>query len=283
MAPSDLIEIRRPLAQTTPLVLDSPHSGSFYPDDFRPACGPEQYRRAEDMAVDVLFEAAPASGAVLLAARFGRIYCDVNRAMADLEPTSVRGELGMALRPTAKARLGKGVIWQAVPPEGGPLYDVPLEAAAVRRRLDKCWLPYHASLAALLDETQARFGRVFHLNCHSMQAVSNVMHEEGAGSARPDIVLSDRDGATAGLAFRETARRLLEVEGFAVAINDPYKGAEIVRRHGDPARGRHSLQLEINRRLYMDETRLERNGAFAATQARLGRFLTALAAAVQSL
>jgi hypothetical protein len=71
MEPSDLIEIRRPAAQTTPLVLDSPHSGSFYPDDFRPACGPEQYRRAEDMDVDVLFDAAAASGAVLLAARFG--------------------------------------------------------------------------------------------------------------------------------------------------------------------------------------------------------------------
>jgi N-formylglutamate deformylase len=282
MPPSDLIAIRRPVAQTTPLVLDSPHSGSVYPDDFRPACGPEQYRRAEDMDVDVLFDAAPASGAVLLAARFGRIYCDVNRTMDDLEPAAVRGELGMALRPTAKARLGKGVIWQAVPPEGAPLYDAPLEAAAVRQRLEACWMPYHASLAALLDETQARFGRVYHLDCHSMQAVSNVMHEEGAGRARPDIVLSDRDGASAGLAFRETARRLLEVEGFAVAINDPYKGAEIVRRHGEPARGRHSLQLEVNRRLYMDEARLERTGEFAATQARLGRFLTALAAAVQS-
>ena len=283
MLPPDLIEIRRPVAQTIPLVLDSPHSGSVYPDDFRPACGPERYRRSEDMDVDVLFEAAPALGAVLLAARFGRIYCDVNRAMDDLEPEAVRGELGMALRPSAKARLGKGVIWQAVPPDGAPLYDGPLAAAAIRRRLDNCWTPYHASLAALLDEAHSRFGRVYHLDCHSMQAVSNVMHEEGAGSARPDIVLSDRDGATAGVAFREAVRRLLEAEGFAVAVNDPYKGAEIVRRHGNRLRGRHSLQLEVNRRLYMDEARLERTAGFGATQARLARVLTALAAALRNL
>ena len=102
-------------------------------------------------------------------------------------------------------------------------------------------------------------------------------------SARPDIVLSDRDGATASFDFRETARRLLEAEGFVVAVNDPYKGAELVRRHSDPARGRHSLQLEVNRRLYMDETRLQRTSSFGTTQARLGHFLTALAAAVQTL
>jgi N-formylglutamate deformylase len=283
MVASDLVAIRRPALATTPLLLDSPHSGSAYPADFRPACGPERYRRAEDMDVDVLFEAAPAVGGVLLAALFPRIYCDVNRSIDDLDPHAVVGALGMELRPTAKARLGKGVIWQAVPPDGAPLYAGPLDAAAVQGRLEACWLPYHAKLGSLMDETQARFGRAFHLDCHSMQSVSNVMHEEGAGIARPDIVLSDREGTTSGMAFRETARRLLEREGFEVAVNDPYKGAEIVRRHGAPERGRHSLQLEVNRRLYMDEARVERSPSFDQTQARLGRFLAALAAAVHAL
>ncbi len=44
--------------------------------------------------------------------------------------------------------------------------------------------------------------------------------------------------------------------GYSVAINDPYKGVEIVRKHGRPAAGRHSLQIELNRRLYMDEATL---------------------------
>ena len=268
---------------TTPLVLDSPHSGQFYPDDFQPACAPERYRRAEDMDVDVLFESATEVGAVLLAARFGRIYCDVNRAMDDLDPATIAGDPGMVLRPSAKARLGKGVIWQAVPPDGAPLYAAPLGAEAVTRRLRDYWVPYHDHLGALLEETRAAFGQVFHLDCHSMQSVSNVMHEEGAGKARPDIVLSDRDGTTASGAFREAAKRLLEAEGFAVAVNDPYKGAEIVRRYGAPDDGRHSLQLEINRRLYMDEAKLERTAEFGPTQVRLVRFLVALAEVVRGL
>ncbi len=283
MTKDAVVAIHRPVQTTTPLVLDSPHSGSAYPPDFQPIVGPERYRRAEDMDVDVLFGHAPAVGAVLLAARFPRIYCDVNRAMDDLDPAAITGDSGMTLRPSAKARLGKGVIWRAVPPDGAPLYAGPLPAAAVRARLVTCWEPYHAALAALLDETQARFGRVFHLDCHSMQAVSNAMHEEGAGRPRPDIVLSDRDGTTTDPAFPEVARRLLEAEGFAVAVNDPYKGAEIVRRHGAPAAGRHSLQLELNRGLYMDEGRLERSATFAPTKARLDRFLAALAAAVHRL
>ena len=282
MIADDLIQIQRPETMSTPLVLDSPHSGREYPADFAPVCGPKRYRRAEDMDVDVLFGDAPVVGAVLLAARFPRIYCDVNRAMDDLEPGSIRGELGMPLRPTAKAKLGKGVIWQAVPPDGAPLYAEPLDAVAVRGRLFDCWNPYHASLAALLDATHARFGQVFHLDCHSMQAVSNAMHEEGAGRPRADIVLSDRDGTTCSAPFLETVRGLLEAEGFNVAINDPYKGAEIVRRYGKPEAGRHSLQLELNRRLYMDEATLQRTPAFAETKARLGRFLKGLAVALRS-
>ncbi len=283
MTLAEPVVVHRPKATTTPLVLDSPHSGSAYPADFAPIVGPEQYRRAEDMDVDVLFDHAPAVGAVLLAARFARIYCDVNRAPDDLDPASVDGDLGMPLRPSAKARLGKGVVWQAVPPDGARLYAAPLPAAAVQARLATCFEPYHAALAALLDETKARFGRVFHLDCHSMQAVSNAMHEEGVGKPRPDIVLSDRDGTTASPAFLEAARRLLEAEGFAVAVNDPYKGAEIVRRYGRPEAGQHSLQLELNRRLYMDEVRLQRTAEFASIKARLDRFLENLTAAVRDL
>jgi N-formylglutamate deformylase len=279
----DIVDIHRPAVPTTPLVLDSPHSGSFYPADFAPIVGPERYRRAEDMAVDVLFDGAPEVGAVLLAARFGRIYCDVNRAPDDLDPAAIAGNFGADLRPSAKARLGKGVIWQAVPPDGAPLYAGPLPAASVRARLSDYWQPYHATLEALLDETHARFGRVFHLDCHSMQAVSNAMHEEGVGRARPDIVISDRDGTTCDPGFLEAASDLLEAEGFRVTINDPYKGAEIVRRYGRPAAGRHSLQLELNRRLYMDEERLERTAAFASTKARLDRFVASLAEAVRAL
>ena len=269
-------DILRPAALASPLVLDSPHSGTLYPPDFRPAQPPECYRRAEDMYVDELFSAAPAFGLPLLRARFGRIYCDVNRAFDDLDPASLddAGELNLA--PSAKARLGKGVLWTATPPDGAPLLAGPVLRAEYLDRLERCWHPYHDALGELIAETRAAHGRVFHLDLHSMQPVANAMHEDAVGSLRPDIVLSDREGTSAGVGYLEAARALLLDLGFSVAVNDPFKGAEILRRHGNPARGVHSLQIEVNRALYMDVETYGKTARFSETRARLSAFIGSL-------
>ena len=109
-----------------------------------------------------------------------------------------------------------------------------------------------------------------------MQPVANAMHEDATGSRRPDMVLSDREGTTASRAYLETARSLLAGLGFSVAVNDPFKGAEILRLHGNPAAGVHSLQIEVNRALYMDVEGFARTDRFAETQARLTQFLKGL-------
>lgn len=269
-------DILRPAAPASPLVLDSPHSGTLYPPDFRPAQPPGRYRRAEDMYVDELFSAAPALGLPLLRARFGRIYCDVNRAFDDLDPASLddAGELNLA--PSAKARLGKGVLWTATPPDGAPLLAGPVLRAEYLDRLERCWYPYHDALGELIAETRAAHGRVFHLDLHSMQPVANAMHEDAVGSLRPDIVLSDREGTSAGVGYLEAARALLLDLGFSVAVNDPFKGAEILRRHGNPARGVHSLQIEVNRALYMDVETYGKTARFSETRARLSAFIGSL-------
>jgi N-formylglutamate deformylase len=64
--------------------------------------------------------------------------------------------------------------------------------------------------------------------------------------------------------------------GYAVAINDPYKGVELVRKHGRPDERRHSLQIEANRRLYMDEATLEKNAGFAVLEANLTQLAASL-------
>jgi N-formylglutamate amidohydrolase len=49
-----------------------------------------------------------------------------------------------------------------------------------------------------------------------------------------------------------------------------------VRRHGDPARGRHSLQVEIRRDLFMNETLHIRNEGFARVEAAMGDLAAAV-------
>jgi N-formylglutamate amidohydrolase len=104
-----------------------------------------------------------------------------------------------------------------------------------------------------------------------------MMGEGGAGSARADIVLGDRDGSTCSADFTALVRDTLVGFGYDVRINDPYKGVELVRVSGDPARGRHSLQLELNKRLYMDEATRLRTAGFDALRRDLDRLLAVLA------
>ncbi|MEM0908319.1 MAG: N-formylglutamate amidohydrolase [Pseudomonadota bacterium] len=266
------------LSETVPLLLDSPHSGCTYPPDFKPILPLKACRRAEDFQVDQVFGDAVRQGLPLYKALFPRIYVDVNRAKSDLTPESVDGVLPFPLAPSAKAKLGKGVIWMdAPPPSYTALYPEPLGADEVARRLDACWVPYRSGLEDLVAAVREKHGVAYYLDCHSMQTVSTAMHEEGAGQTRPHIVLSDRDGATSGLAFRQLMAEALVAEGFEVSINTPYKGADLVQTLGRPAEGVHALQIELRRNLYMDEKALVLNDRFADTRARVGRALQAVA------
>ncbi|MEM7567412.1 MAG: N-formylglutamate amidohydrolase [Pseudomonadota bacterium] len=286
-----VISVEGPERPGIPLLLDSPHSGTDYPNDFRPLVDASRYRRAEDMDVDALFGAAPSLGVPLLKALFPRVYVDVNRALADISPDAIAPPLPFVPLPSAKARLGKGVIWTDAPPlppemgtDGGatPLYDAPLPGPEVARRLSTCWTPYRRRLADLLDGIHEAHGRAFYLDCHSMQSVSTAMHEEGAGKPRPDVVLGDRDGSSCDPAYTALVKRLLEAEGFAVSVNDPYKGADLTIANGRPAEGYHALQIELRRDLYMDEVTLERNDRFEETRDKLTRMLEGLVGALRA-
>jgi len=249
--------------QRVPLVLDSPHSGTDYPPDFGHAADPLILRNAEDTYVHDLWAGAVDAGAVLLHAHFPRSYVDANRAPDDMDPGAIEGSYPAPLNPTIKSRLGIGLCWTRVPPEGGPMYDRPLPAAEVFARVDRYHRPYQARLRALLDETHRTWGAVWHVNCHSMQELASAMSTQDRGTARPDFVLGDLDGAACSANFTACVHDFLVAAGYSVAVNDPYKGMELVRANGNPADNRHSLQIEVNRKLYMDEATREPNAGYA--------------------
>ncbi len=264
-----------PVGPALPLVLDSPHSGTHYPADFDHLPPRAVVRQAEDTYVETLFGAAPGAGATLLEALFPRAYIDPNRHVSDMDPAVLAEPWPGPLAPSRKTELGIGLVWRLA--HGGvPMYARPLSVADVERRIALCYEPYHAAVSAALDERHRRFGAVWHLNCHSMPAVGDVMSDD-PGRPRAEVVLGDRDATTCEPEFTAFVASTLSGMGYEVAINDPYKGVELVRKHGRPAEPRHSLQIEINRRLYMDETTLEKSAGFAALQADLARLVEALA------
>jgi N-formylglutamate deformylase len=263
---------REPQGAAVPVVFDSPHSGVLAPADFAPVLPLQELFRTADAYVDELFSAAPEHGAVLIAATFPRCYIDANRSLEQLDPGMVAEPWPGLTVNDAKVCRGVGLIWARLP-SGAPFYDAPLPRADVERRIERCWRPYHAAIESALDQAHARFGAVWHVNCHSMRAHGTARDEEGARQVRPEMVLGDRDGTTCDPAFLDLVHGVLVGFGYAVAINRPYKGQELVRRYADPANHRHSLQIEINRALYMNERTGERSASFAALRAQLSHLV----------
>lgn len=276
MTDDNILRIHGPGEAALPLVLDSPHSGTCMPTDFGSALPDAALREGEDCFIDQLYLPAADLGIPLLAAQFPRTYLDPNRHAGDIDPDLLDAPWPGALVPSGKARIGKALVWRTLD-DGRPIYDRKLTVAELRQRIARCHAPYHAALRRLLDTAHARHGQVFHINCHSMNAVSGAMGEGGAGQRRADVVLGDRDGTTCAPAFTAFVRDHLAARGYEVKVNDPFKGVELVRAFANPAAGFHSLQLEVNKRLYMDETTLQQHAGFARLQADLMGLLDAVA------
>jgi N-formylglutamate deformylase len=257
---------------TAALVLDSPHSGVDYPEDFRHACDMRALRQAEDTHVEKLYDFAPSMGIAWIEALFPRAYLDANRNFTEIDESMLEapwpGEMVSDEKALGKVRLGKGLLWRCTD-DGVPIYSRKLPVAEVQARIEQCWQPYHAAVAQAIEDAHSRHGFSIHINCHSMPAVAGQFSTDFPGLVHADFVIGDRDGTTALPALSRKVCSHLEGLGYKVSYNHPYKGVELVRRYGDPARQRHSIQIEINRKLYMDEDTLQLTPAHEELKASL--------------
>lgn len=270
-------EVLAPNRQTCPLVLASPHSGADYPANFQAQArlDPLTLRKSEDSFVDEIFASAPGLGVPLLRANFPRAFVDPNREPYELDPGMFDEPLP-AYANTASPRVaaGLGTIARVVA-NGEPIYGGKLPVSEALNRIERYYRPYHAALTALVDETLDRFGVCVLVDCHSMPSTGGPM-ERDHGRNRTDIVLGDCHGVSCAETVIGTAERVLSACGYVVTRNVPYAGGFTTRYYGQPHRGVHTLQIEINRGLYMDERRIERTEGLERLAADMDLFVRAL-------
>jgi N-formylglutamate deformylase len=269
------VSVFRPAQDALPIVLDSPHSGTAYPADFRASAPFELLRRGEDLYVDRLYQHAPDFGATLVAANFPRAYIDPNRQLVDIDEALFDARWPGEVTAGPKTALGIGLVWRLL--GDVPIYSRKLSVDEVRSRIERCYRPYHAALDEAIAGAYRQFGAVWHLNVHSMPDDSYARLKL---PPRPlaDFVLGDLDGRTAGPEVTALIEGVLREHGYSVARNDPFKGVEIIARNGRPAERRHSLQIEVKRSCYADVERHAPNDGFARVQRALDAMLQALAA-----
>lgn len=254
--------LTRPASRISPLIFASPHSGCDYSADFlrQAALDRRSIRSSEDAFVDRLFGMAPKAGAPLLAAQAPRAFVDLNRAADELDPAVIEGIARAPHNPRISS--GLGVIPRVVA-GGRAIYRGKLTLAEAEDRIRRFWHPYHQALARLVEETRAAFGQAILIDCHSMPHEAIEAHTR-PGQLRPEVVLGDRYGATAGREVMDRVEAAFAGAGLRVGRNSPFAGAYVAQAYGRPSRGVHVVQVEIDRALYMDEVRIEPLAGFGA-------------------
>ena len=264
-----------PAARPVPLLVDVSRSGREYPKEYR---SPLPFTTVHDnvsMYVEDLWAGAPQVGATLLYCSFPNTWIDVNRNELDMDPDLVDGEWPVKLAPTERTLEGLGLI-KTKARYGEPFQERRLTVAEIQERLDRYYRPYHAELKRIADDLHARFGVLRQISCHCMSVVGAPTHPD-AGKPRADFCVSDLKGRTASKASMELVVETLRSCGYSVSVNAPYTGNELIRRIADPARGIDSIQVEINKKLFMDTKTFRATEGLPKVRADLDKLLAVLA------
>jgi N-formylglutamate deformylase len=264
-----------PVRKPVPLLVDVSRSGREYPKEYR---SPLPFTTVHDnvsMYVEDLWAGAPEAGATLLYCSFPNTWVDVNRNELDMDPAVVDGAWPVELKPTPRTIEGLGLI-KTRSRYGEPFQERKLTVAEIEERLESYYRPYHAELKRLVDDLHGRFGVLRQISCHCMSAVGAPTHPD-AGQPRADFCVSDLKGRTASKEAMALVVDTLKSFGYSVSVNTPYIGNELIARHGDPARGIDSIQVEINKKLFMDTKTFRATPGLAKVRGDLDRLLAVLA------
>jgi N-formylglutamate amidohydrolase len=246
-------EVLEPRAGESPVVVEVPHAGLWIdPEALAYTVAPARsIARDADLYVDQLCQDAPREGATLLVAHTSRFVVDLNRSEADVDGETVEGG--------GRTPWPRGLVWRLTT-DGDPVIAERLPRRELMRRLEAVYRPYHRTLEALLQRKRERFGFAVLLCAHSMPS----QPRPGGGDAgrsgppffRADLVPGTRGRTSAAGAVIDRVDAHGRALGWSIRHDDPYRGGFSTGFYGRPARGVHAVQIEIARRLYMDETSL---------------------------
>lgn len=235
----DIYHITEPTAPKVPIVISSPHSGTYFPPEIAERLHPEMAARPDDADwfIDALYDFAPALGITVIKANYCRWVIDLNRD-PESKPLYSDGRVITGLVPLTDFN-------------GNPLYKgTTPDETEIAERVQKYYLPYHEKLEELLAQTKQQFGTALLFDAHSIRRVVPGIQKE----AFPQLILGDNDETSASSTIIKTAWNVLSDSGYEAKHNTPFKGGQITRYFGKPDSNIHALQLEMAKTNYMDAT-----------------------------
>lgn len=233
-----------------PLFISVPHSGEDVPPEATWLRGlPEPLLMCDvDRFVDQLYERGASQLSIpMVVTRWHRYVVDLNRLPADVDASTVEGHSN------PPGRFSRGFHWQ-ITTTRQLLMPKPIPQSLHKEFVEKYFEPFHRGVQARFDAFKTSGAiAVYHIDAHSMPSVGTDEHRD-PGQRRPHIVVSDVKGTSCSAAFKDLVIDSYRRAGFDVGYNWPYLGGRITETYGRPRDGQHSIQVEMSRELYMDET-----------------------------
>ena len=221
-----------------PLLISVPHAGTEVPREiFRRFTSAAQALPDTDWHVDRLYAFARELGASTIVANYSRYVVDLNRA-PDSRPL-------YAANPTSP-------VCPTHTFGGEPIYTTGEEPAdsEIAERITEYWQPYHSRLAAELERLRAEHGFALLWDAHS---VGSEVPGLFAG-VLPEFNFGTRDDQSCPRALAELLlERVTRERKHSAVLNGRFKGGYITLSHAHPGRRVYAIQLELARRVYMNE------------------------------
>jgi len=260
-----------------PLILSIPHSGTVFPEEFLSAVKPDMMtlRKNEDIFVKELLEPAYKNDEVTaLSLNIARAFIDVNRAKVEIDPSMFynypKDELGLNQQ---RSRFGLGIIHK-ITADSEPIYGGLISYKEVEQRIKKVYDVYHNRLKKLTAAAVEKFGFCLLLDCHSMPSkICSIISE----NPRIDICLGNLFEQSCPNKISFFVENEFSKREYYVAKKRPYSGAFITFNYCEPRKQIHTLQLEINREIYVDEVNLRKNDNFQQVSYDVSKVITSLA------
>lgn len=242
----NLFKIKKAKAPLVPIIISIPHSGTKFPKEIKSHYKKRMRKHLDDTDwyVHWLYKFAPSLGITVIKANLSRWVIDLNRDPESV-PLYTDNRLITTNTPTTDFYGNKIYRYKKFEPDQNE----------INRRLETYYWPYYKQIENLLEERKKQFGKVLLWDAHSIRHKVSTIQKDPF----PDMILGNNDEKTAHPDIIKSALNGLKSGEFAVNHNSPFKGGHITRYFGKPEKNIHSLQLEMNKILYMDDNEITYN------------------------
>ena len=133
--------------------------------------------------------------------------------------------------------------------------------------IETYYVPHHQKLECAIEAELEKMGHCLILDCHSFPQQA-LPYECDQSTDRPDICIGTDDFHTPD-GVMDAVRQGFENCGYRVAINSPFSGALVPQKYYLKHRNVHSIMVELNRSLYLDQKSGKRKKCYEDLQENL--------------